>query len=219
MQRHPCDAPLVRNVQEATHANLEVVHRGNLGADPAEARQMETRSIQAAVRPAKSAGRLHHVLRGRMTCHALQKCNDHAAFCNVMSGERTRVTAPDTHSPGRCRAPWRLLQAGRRSPRSGISREHLFLAALPLHRDAGGVANLDPHRARTGSIGAVDPLRHGCPRPQAGQLYVGTMQRQSRRAQCLGIEQEGFRGRSAAFCPCTDRRTRQRDLDCCVSTT
>src|SRR5215510_9683602 len=98
MQHHRCDAPLVPNVQQATHANLEVVHRGNLGADQAEARQMETRSTQAAVKPAKSAGQLHHVLRGRMTCGALQKCNDHAAFCNVMSAERTRVTAPDTHS-------------------------------------------------------------------------------------------------------------------------
>ena len=34
-----------------------------------------------------------------------------------------------------------------------------ILAALPLHRDAGWIADLDPYRARTGSIGAVSALR------------------------------------------------------------
>ena len=34
-----------------------------------------------------------------------------------------------------------------------------LLAAGPLHRDAGGIADLDPDRARTGSVGgAVDLL-------------------------------------------------------------
>ncbi len=33
-----------------------------------------------------------------------------------------------------------------------------ILATLPLHRDAGRIADLDPDRARTGSIGAVHPL-------------------------------------------------------------
>jgi hypothetical protein len=32
------------------------------------------------------------------------------------------------------------------------------LAALPRHGDAGGIAHLDPDRARTGSLGAVDLL-------------------------------------------------------------
>jgi hypothetical protein len=32
------------------------------------------------------------------------------------------------------------------------------LAALPLDSDAGGIADLDPNRARTGSIRAVYPL-------------------------------------------------------------
>jgi hypothetical protein len=32
------------------------------------------------------------------------------------------------------------------------------LATLPLHGDARGIADLDPDRARTGSIGAVHPL-------------------------------------------------------------
>jgi hypothetical protein len=34
-----------------------------------------------------------------------------------------------------------------------------ILSAFPLHRDAGGIADLDPDRARTGSISAVDLLR------------------------------------------------------------
>jgi hypothetical protein len=34
------------------------------------------------------------------------------------------------------------------------------LVALPLHGDAGGVADLDPDAARAGPIGAVDPLRY-----------------------------------------------------------
>ena len=34
------------------------------------------------------------------------------------------------------------------------------LAPLPLYREAGGIADLDPDAARTGSIGAVDLLRH-----------------------------------------------------------
>ena len=34
------------------------------------------------------------------------------------------------------------------------------LAPLPLHRKAGGIADLDPDAARTGSIRAVDFLRH-----------------------------------------------------------
>ena len=34
-----------------------------------------------------------------------------------------------------------------------------ILAALPLHCDAGGIAHLDPARARTGSIGAIHSLR------------------------------------------------------------
>jgi hypothetical protein len=34
-----------------------------------------------------------------------------------------------------------------------------ILAALPLHRDAGRIADLNPYRARTGPIGAVDFLR------------------------------------------------------------
>ena len=33
-----------------------------------------------------------------------------------------------------------------------------ILATLPLHRDAGGIADLDLDRARTGSIGAVHLL-------------------------------------------------------------
>ncbi len=34
-----------------------------------------------------------------------------------------------------------------------------IVATLPLHRDAGGIADLDPDRARTGSVGsAVDLL-------------------------------------------------------------
>ncbi len=33
-----------------------------------------------------------------------------------------------------------------------------ILATLPLHRDAGGIADLDLDRARTGPIGAVDPF-------------------------------------------------------------
>jgi hypothetical protein len=33
-----------------------------------------------------------------------------------------------------------------------------LLAALQLHREAGGIANLDPDRARTEPIGAVDLL-------------------------------------------------------------
>jgi len=32
------------------------------------------------------------------------------------------------------------------------------LATLPLHRNAGGIPDLDPDRARTRPIGAVDPL-------------------------------------------------------------
>jgi len=35
-----------------------------------------------------------------------------------------------------------------------------ILVALPLHRNAGGIADLDPHRARPGSISAVHPLRN-----------------------------------------------------------
>jgi hypothetical protein len=34
----------------------------------------------------------------------------------------------------------------------------VILAALPLNCDAGGITDLDPDRARTGSIGAVDLL-------------------------------------------------------------
>jgi len=33
-----------------------------------------------------------------------------------------------------------------------------ILVPLPLHRDAGAIADLDPDRARTGAIGAVDLL-------------------------------------------------------------
>ena len=33
-----------------------------------------------------------------------------------------------------------------------------LLDALPLHGEAGGITNLDPVRARTGSIGPIDPL-------------------------------------------------------------
>jgi hypothetical protein len=35
-----------------------------------------------------------------------------------------------------------------------------LLTALPLHHDAGGIAHLDPGRARTGSIRAINLLRH-----------------------------------------------------------
>jgi hypothetical protein len=35
-----------------------------------------------------------------------------------------------------------------------------ILAPLPPHGDAGGIADLDPDAARTGSIGAIDLLRH-----------------------------------------------------------
>src|SRR6266403_4264438 len=34
-----------------------------------------------------------------------------------------------------------------------------ILAPLPLHRNAGRITDLDPDRKRTGSIGAVHPLR------------------------------------------------------------
>src|SRR5215813_10187453 len=34
------------------------------------------------------------------------------------------------------------------------------LAPLPLHRDAGGIADLDPDAARAGSIRAIELLRH-----------------------------------------------------------
>jgi hypothetical protein len=34
------------------------------------------------------------------------------------------------------------------------------LAPLPLHRDAGRIAYLDPDAARAGLVGAVDLLRH-----------------------------------------------------------
>jgi hypothetical protein len=34
------------------------------------------------------------------------------------------------------------------------------LASLPLHRDAGGIADLNPDAARAGLVGAVDPLRN-----------------------------------------------------------
>ena len=33
-----------------------------------------------------------------------------------------------------------------------------IVATLPLHRNAGGIPDLDPERARTRPIGAVDPL-------------------------------------------------------------
>jgi hypothetical protein len=35
-----------------------------------------------------------------------------------------------------------------------------ILTALPLHREAGRIANLDPDQARTGPIGSVYPLGH-----------------------------------------------------------
>ena len=34
-----------------------------------------------------------------------------------------------------------------------------LLAPLPLHRDAGGIADLDPDRTSTGSVGAIHSLR------------------------------------------------------------
>jgi hypothetical protein len=34
------------------------------------------------------------------------------------------------------------------------------LAPLPLHGDAGGIADFDPDAARAGSIRAIDPLRN-----------------------------------------------------------
>jgi hypothetical protein len=46
---------------------------------------------------------------------------------------------------------WRALPGGSSIPN---------LAPLPLHGDAGGIADLDPDAARAGSIGAVDLLRH-----------------------------------------------------------
>jgi hypothetical protein len=35
-----------------------------------------------------------------------------------------------------------------------------YLAPRPLNGDAGGIAYLEPNAARTGLVGAVDPLRH-----------------------------------------------------------
>src|SRR5215831_5298910 len=41
-----------------------------------------------------------------------------------------------------------------------------ILAALPLHRDARGIANLDPDRARPRAIRAVDLLRDDASAPR-----------------------------------------------------
>jgi hypothetical protein len=55
-------------------------------------------------------------------------------------------------------AAFRLITRGTchcgQSARSSIPA----LATLPLDSDAGGIADLDPNRARAGSIGAVYPL-------------------------------------------------------------
>src|SRR5882757_11095792 len=67
------------------------------------------------------------------------------------------------------------LEASSRSQQAGRLKGHGFrksptgrghdspvpiLAPLPLDGNAGRIANLDPRRARTGSISAVDTLRH-----------------------------------------------------------
>ena len=52
-----------------------------------------------------------------------------------------------------------------------------LLAALPLHSDARGVADHDPHRARTGPIGAIHPLRDNAlgAKPAGVLEYGGTV--------------------------------------------
>jgi hypothetical protein len=61
-----------------------------------------------------------------------------------------RWAAPRLISP--CRAS-SLARTGKDSPIPN-------LAPLPLYRNAGGIADLDPDRTSTGSIGAIDLLRH-----------------------------------------------------------
>ena len=50
-----------------------------------------------------------------------------------------------------------LVRAAVEQNREAVMSHVPVLATLALHRDARRIADLDPHRARTGSIGAVHP--------------------------------------------------------------